>query len=192
MANETPKKPIRRVPVPSVSKEAQVNKTIENSENRIGQNILLLIPLIILSGLFYVVIFQKDLLLFFSSSDTAIEKNLQIVVDSTTSENTDSSAYEEVDTFIGGTKETKNNKAIVYPAGSKYYLIAGTFIFYPYAEKFKNKMIAQGYEADIISTGDVRKFHRIYIGSSSNGDELRLKRDELRNSKGLDVWIYAE
>jgi hypothetical protein len=73
-----------------------------------------------------------------------------------------------------------------------HYLVAGTFVFYPYAEQCRDKMLAQGYEAQILSSGEPRQFHRIYIESSEDLEVLRARRDELRSSTGLDLWIYSE
>ncbi len=192
MANEIPKKPIRRVPVPSVSKDAPTKQATLDSESKAGQNFLLFLIFLFVSGLVYLAIFQKELILKYSAPQSLAKIDSTISQDSLSDESKDSLALEEVDTFIGQNKKPNNNSSTVYPAGTKYYLVAGTFIFYPYAEKCKNKMVAAGYDAEIISTGDERKFHRIYIGSSEDPVEMRTKRDELRNSKGMDVWVYAE
>jgi len=197
MANESPKRPIRRVPVPSSSKKVgPVTSTNSEKESKIGQTILLFLLFLFVGVVVYIPIFRKDLISDFVSSSKTSSTN-KVKSDSTATDSSIVSSEDQVSTVLG---ENNNNSSevnssdipIVYPPGTKYYLIAGTFIFYPYAEKCRDKYIAEGYEANIVSTGDVRKFHRIYLESSEDVNALRAKRDELRTSKGLDVWIYAE
>jgi hypothetical protein len=189
MANELPRKPIKRVTVPTVSKEVP-KESPEETKDRTSQNVLLFCLFLLVSGIVYIAIFQRN---YFSnlSPDKPIAADSTAFKD-TLSVNDNSLASEEYTTIIGQDKPSKKKNPVVYPAGTRYYLVAGTFIFYPYAEKFRDKMKAEGYQADIISTGENRQFHRIYIESSEDGTSVRAKRDELRSSKGMDVWVYAE
>jgi len=191
MANESPKKPIRRAAVPSVSKEKPAKIKQEATESRKEQNLLLFVLFIFVSGIVYLAIFQKKLFPGYLSSKPST--NAAAAPSDTSSVKEDSTSLNNISTILGDRKDNnENNLTIIYPEGSKFYLIAGTFIFYPYAEKFRDKMNAEGYNASIISTGENRKFHRIYIESSEDISVMRAKRDELRTSKGMDVWIYAE
>ncbi len=183
MANELPRKPIKRVTVPVVSKEV-TKETSGETKDRTAQNVLLFFLFLLVSGIVYIAIFQRNYFSDVTSSKSLVADTLAV---DTLSVNADSVSSEEYTTIIGQDKSPR-----VYPAGTRYYLIAGTFIFYPYAEKFRDKMKAEGYEAAIISTGEDRKFHRIYITSSEDGASVRAKRDKLRSSKGMDVWVYAE
>jgi hypothetical protein len=190
MANELPRKPIKRVTVPTVSKELP-KESPEETKGRTSQNVLLFCLFLLVSGIVYIAIFQRKYFSDFSS-------NKPVVADSsafkdTLSVNNDSLASEEYSTILGQDKPSNKKKGpVVYPAGTRFYLVAGTFIFYPYAEKFRDKMKAEGYQADIISTGENRQFHRIYIESSEDATSIRAKRDQLRSSRGMDVWVYAE
>jgi hypothetical protein len=199
MANESPKRPIRRVPVPSTSKkEVPITNSSAKAESKAGQTVLLLFLFLMVSGLVYLAVFEKDLL----AGESSPRSGSSGLVSDTTATDSTNSSDEEVSTVIGENTEQNtsnserttipNNTPTVYPAGTRFYLIAGTFIFYPYAEKCRDKMKAEGYQAEIISTGDVRKFHRIYIESSEDVAAMRIRRDELKASKGLDVWVYAE
>ena len=190
MSNETPKKPIKRAAVPKVSKEIPKEVSVESKSNA-GQNSLLLFLFIIVSSLIYIAIFQKEFITKYTSKHSIEVSEIIDSADSLNAETIDSTNSEPENTFLGQ-DDAPVGKAKIYPAGTKYYLIAGTFVFYPYAEKCKRKMISEGFKADIISTGENRKFHRIYLETSEDVTSLRLKRDELRNSKGMDVWIYAE
>ncbi len=188
MANELPKKPIKRVTVPTVSKEVP-KETLAETKDRTAQNVLLFCLFLLVSGIVYIAIFQRK---YFDSYSS----DVPVAADSSALKDTlpvnDSLASEEYTTIIGQDKPSNKKNPAVYPAGTRFYLVAGTFIFYPYAEKFRNKIKAEGYQADIISTGENRQFHRIYIESSEDPVPVRAKRDELRSSKGMDVWVYAE
>lgn len=192
MANETPKKPIRRTTVPTVPKDTPKLPAVE-SESKAKQNFLLFILFLVMSAIVYVAIFQKS---FLSRYVFTSQKKPVIAVTDTTSIQSDTLEEEEEDdelnTFIGQDKPAKKKNKKVYPAGSKHYLVAGTFIFYPYAEKCRDRMKAEGYEADIITTGENLKFHRVYIQSSTDGAAIRTKRDELHRAGRTEMWVYVE
>ncbi|HWZ21223.1 MAG TPA: hypothetical protein VNW06_01145 [Cytophagaceae bacterium] len=196
MENEPTKKPIKRVAVPTVSKELPSSGSVKEKKSRATQNIVLLLLFLFVSGIAYIVIFQKE----FIAQYTSDKPTAVVVATDTTTQNTDSLSQEETTTIIGGdnssqntTTDNGNNNSVDYPKGSKYYLIAGTYIFLPYAEKCVARMKADGFtDAAIISTGEDRKFHRVYIQASTDGKAIRAKRDELISSKGMDVWVYAE
>ncbi len=185
MANETPKKPIRRVTVPTVPKEVPANG--DKKESNAKRNTLLVIFFLVIAVILYLVIFQRPLLSKYFPVFSGNEKS-GVVVSDTTAISSDTLSDEEVNTFLG----QQNPNAIVYPEGSHFYLVAGTFIFYPYAEKFRDKMTGEGYEAGIVSSGTPRQFHRVYILASEDPAEIRAKRDELRSTHNMDVWLYAE
>jgi hypothetical protein len=188
MANETPKKPIRRTTVPTVKKDA-TKLPVVASESKTIQNVMLFVLFLVVSGIVYVAIFQRPLLSKYLVSKSTSKPKIT-AADTTSLLNTDSiGAEDELNTFIGQDKPSKNK---VYPAGSNYYLVTGTFIFYPYAEKCRDRMKAQGYDADIISTGENHKFHRVYIQSSTDGAAVRAKRDQLRSAGNTEVWVYVE
>jgi hypothetical protein len=198
MENEPTKKPIKRVAVPTVSKTLPSSGSAKVKKSRATQNIILLILFLFVSGIAYLGIFQKE----FIAQYTSDKPTPAIVAapDSTTTQNPDSLNQEESTTIIGEDNSSQNtvtdngeNNSVDYPKGSKYYLITGTYIFLPYAEKCVARMKADGFaDAAIISTGKDRKFHRVYIQSSTDGAAIRAKRDELISSKGMDVWVYAE
>ena len=197
MENEPTKKPIKRVAVPTVSKELSSSGSGKEKKSRATQNIVLLLLFLFVSGIAYIVIFQKEFIAQYTSDKPTV---VVVATDTTTTQNTDSLSQEETTTIIGGdnssqntTTDNGNNNSVDYPKGSKYYLIAGTYIFLPYAEKCVARMKADGFtDAAIISTGEDRKFHRVYIQASTDGKAIRAKRDELISSKGMDVWVYAE
>jgi hypothetical protein len=190
MANELPRKPIKRVTVPTVSKEVPQEPSDE-TKSRTTQNVLLFSLFLLVSGVVYIAIFQRKYLSDYSAKPIAVDTSA--FKDTVSVNNADSLSSDDYTTIIGQDKPVNNkNNPVVYPPGTRYYLIAGTFIFYPYAEKFRDEMKAKGYQADIISTGETRQFHRIYIEASEDGASVRAKRDELRSSKGMDVWVYAE
>ena len=198
MANELPKKPIKRVTVPTVSKEIPTEPLTEN-KSASGQNIILLLLFLLVSGIVYVAIFQQAFLSKYTSFNSKPTPSINTVPVDSVTQNTDSLNNEEITNTIGSDRSVKNNDAqvennnsVTYPAGTKYYLIAGTYIFYPYAEKCVSRMKALGYDAAIISTGEGRKFHRVYIESSTDGSAVRAKRDELNSSKNMNLWVYAE
>ncbi len=190
MANETPKKPIRRTTVPTVSKKEVPSKLPSTpGESKATQNALLFFLFLIISAIVYLAIFQRPLLSKYIFRKKNPTESTVAVSDTLLENTTDSLSQDEVNTFIG---QDKPGAPKVYPAGSRYYLVAGTFIFYPYAEKRRDLLKSEGYEADIISTGENRKFHRVYIQSSEDGAAVRAQRDELRSSKNMDVWVYVE
>jgi cell division protein FtsN len=191
MANETPKKPIRRNTVPAVSKEAQKLPKVEQENNTV-QNVVLFVLFLLVSSIVYVAIFQQPLISkYLGVKNTA--PSAPIIADTTSIEPLNDSTETEEDvlnTFIG--EEKSSPKSNQYAVGNNYYLVAGTFIFYPYAEKCRDRLKAQGYEADIISTGENHTFHRVYIQTSTDGAAIRAKRDELHQAGNTEVWVYAE
>jgi hypothetical protein len=199
MADELSKKPIKRVTVPTVSKETpSLEALAAENESTIGQNIVFLLLFLLVSGIVYVSIFEKKLLSEYTTSGS--NKTTTLLTDSSALENTESKDYEEISTIIGEDKSTKKGKVnvdkgkdTVYPKGTKFYLIVGTYIFYPYAEKCVTRMRAAGYNPSIISTGENHKFHRVYIESSEDGNAVRAKRDQFLKTDGMkNVWVYAQ
>jgi len=197
MANETPKKPIRRAVVPQVKKEIPtITDPSVGNGSKVGQNIVFFLLFLLVSGIVYTAVFKPKFIMDLISEKGTTNNELPIS-DTTAIVSEDTSYSEEEDeefsTIIGEERKSKKNKngTTVYPAGSQFYLIAGTFIFYPYAEQHRDKMKAEGYNAQIISTGEDHKFHRIYIATSNDIASMRAKRDELI-AKGVNVWIYAE
>lgn len=190
MANETPKRPIKRATVPTVPKDkpAKLKTPAEQSEGRVKRNSLLFVLFVVVSAVVYLAIFQRPLINKYLLKSNSGEPSVAVLSDTLQSETDSTAIQEEVNTFIGQDKKNPS----VYPAGTRYYLVAGTFIFYPYAEKCLNRLKAAGYDASIISTGEPRKFHRVYILSSEDASSVRTKRDELRSSQNMDVWVYAE
>ncbi len=197
MENDSTKKPIKRAAVPAVSKVLP-SESSKTKQSKTSQNIILSLLFLFVSSIFYLAVFQKEFIAKYTSPEKK-PATTTLVTDSTT-QNTNSLNQEEATTIIGENNASQNtvtesgkNNSVDYPKGSKYYLIAGTYIFLPYAEKCVTRMKADGYaNAAIISTGEDRKFHRVYIQSSEDIAAIRVKRDELISSKGMDVWVYAE
>lgn len=200
MANELPKRPIQRVAVPTVKKEIpslkEVKKESKDANSSLGRNTLLSILLIIVGIVVYVAIFKKEFNSSLFSTQTAKKELIESQSSEQTSEDVASieeDSEEEFSSIIGEDKTpTIDGSQVVYPEGSTFYIISGTFIFYPYAEQFRDQMKKEGYKAEIISTGDDRKFHRVFLYSSKDISSMRAQRDKLIDSKGMNVWIYAE
>ncbi|HVD96877.1 MAG TPA: hypothetical protein VNB90_01650 [Cytophagaceae bacterium] len=181
MANEIPKKPIRRTTVPAVSKETSAKKPAVKEEGKAAQNFLLFFLFLMVSAIVYLAIFQRSLI---SNYISGKQDSTKSATDTLSTEDS-LSHHEEVNTFLGQDNRTAGT-------ASRYYLVAGTFIFYPYAEKCRDRLKAQGYDADIISTGEKHTFHRVYIQSSEDPAIVRGKRDEMRNAGHTEMWVYGE
>ncbi len=187
MENELPKKTIKRATVPPVSKEL-ASKALNETEGTVAQNVVLFMLFIVVSAIVYMAIFQKEMLSNYTSSSYS---NKILTPQDSTGQNEEETLVKEEDTNVIG-QASNGNGALTSPTGSRFYLIVGTYIFYPYAEKCVTRMTEAGYNASIISTGDARKFHRVYIESSEDGNSIRAKRDQLIRSSGLKVWVYTE
>lgn len=201
MAEQPPKKEIKRVTVPKVTKEIPSSVEIESSVISPGTNLLLLLLLLLVGGLTYMAIFnKKELYSFFSISSYTTTTKTPVSSDTVTVQDLTESDDNQINTIIGEdnfspepSKVETSGSAFVYPPGSTFYLVAGTFVFQPYAVQYNEKMKNEGYSTKILtSAGTDRNYYRIYLEKSDDIAAIRKKRDNLRTTKGLNVWIYAE
>jgi len=75
-----------------------------------------------------------------------------------------------------------------YAACKNFYLVAGSFKNKKLALRFRDRMIRQGYEAGILSSGTV---NRVYIKKYTVRKEA-LEALEQFQSSGMNVWLLSE
>lgn len=83
-------------------------------------------------------------------------------------------------------------KTIVNPAKDyNYFIITGSFSTVENAVNFKNKLIKQGYDADICP---VRKgiHYRIMVGGSADKEEAKVILAQVKKDLNPNAWIYTK
>ncbi|MBN2166406.1 MAG: SPOR domain-containing protein [Marinilabiliaceae bacterium] len=78
---------------------------------------------------------------------------------------------------------------------NKYFLIAASFRNQVNAEKLRDRLIAEGYESEVIirQTGINPDFYKVsYKGFSDKSQALRVLRDEMSQGSFPDVWLLIK
>lgn len=152
-----------------------------------------IIAIIALLGIFHKPIIEKGKELFSSTKDTTETHNIANV-DTSKIKNVNNNVDNNTPDELGNDKEYLKllNSKITNTADinlgteyKKFYIIVGSFSMKENANKYKNELKAQNYDASVIS-GD---HFRVAIGGYNTADNLIAKYNSIKSKYGNNVWI---
>lgn len=123
-----------------------------------------------------------------SPSEASTKDNAK---DESKSETTEDSSEESAEPAeVTGQSESQQQTADQQTSVSgekKYYLVAGSFKKKENAQKFREKLIDQGYNAEMIGERD--GMHAVSYASFRNKSEAQSELRRLKEEKGLTTWL---
>ncbi|MBN2891778.1 MAG: SPOR domain-containing protein [Bacteroidales bacterium] len=195
--SEKKDKEITAIEKPKKEKTEKPKKDKQKSKKAVKALLIILpiVAILVLGWIFKDPIIEKGKEIFASNKDTTNTENIVNIDTNKVVNNNNNSNNSNIDNELGNDEEYRklldskiSSTADVFLGNSfkKFYIIVGSFSMKDNANKYKNELKNQGYDATVINGSE---FYRVAIGGYDTADSLIEDYNKIKNKHGDNIWI---